>query len=124
REAVGAADLQVVLDAQSHPPKTVGADAFKFPRCHLPVLALDINMPDGMWIDLLEFGEDARQHKFLGDIELSGRSVMSTHRKAQSQNLVQHRGCQENVLDHFPILSNWIFAGLIGAREKQHKGSI
>src|SRR2546426_12623491 len=40
-KAVGAANLQVVLDAQTHPPKPVGADPFEFPRRHLAVLAFD-----------------------------------------------------------------------------------
>src|SRR6266478_9710053 len=90
REAIGPANLQVVLDAESQPPKRVGADPFKFPRCHLPVLALDVNKPHRVRIDLLEFGQDASQDEFLTDIELSGSGVVSTHGNAQRQNREQH----------------------------------
>src|SRR5262249_24025966 len=106
RETVRAANLQVVLEAEAQPPKVVGADSFEFPRRYLPVLALDVNKPHRVRIDLLEFGQDARQDEFLTDIELSGCGVVSTHRNGQRQNREQHRGCQENVLDHFLILSN------------------
>src|SRR5213593_688719 len=70
REAVGAANLQVILDAHAHPPKPVGAHPFKFPRRNLSVLTFDIDMPDGVRIDLLEFSQDARQDEFLSYVEL------------------------------------------------------
>src|SRR5262245_10983188 len=75
RETVGAADLQVALDAETQPPQVVGTDSFQFPWRDLSILTLDVDVPYRVRVDVLKLRQDPGQDEFLCGIELSIRGM-------------------------------------------------
>src|SRR5437667_10401395 len=85
REAVGSADLQVVLDPHARPPEAVGTYAFQFPGRDRSVIRFDVDVPPGVRVQLLELREDAGKDEFLVRVELCVCRVMGDCRRGHSE---------------------------------------